>query len=318
MRSTPSCASRRASATDCSTSQPPSAQSVAEIRTNSGRSAGPDRAHRAGDLEQQPDAVVERRRRTRRRGGWRAARGTRGAGSRARRGSRSPGTRRRAPARRRRRRRRPRPRSPPRPARGAPGRPSGRGRRSAPRVRQPPSPSGPPPPSHGGAVLALRPACASWMPAAAPLLADEPREAAAAARRARPSRCRGPAGEIRPSGVTAVASVMTSAGAAHGPAAEVDQVPVVGEAVGARVLAHRAHDDAVPQLERAERERREQRRRDGHAQICPGPQLAVKEGERPRTAEVAPELPLGGRLDLHAHGTLPGQEDSWRVNGWQF
>ena len=40
MRSTPSGTSSRASSTDCATSQPPSAQSVAEIRTKSGSREG--------------------------------------------------------------------------------------------------------------------------------------------------------------------------------------------------------------------------------------------------------------------------------------
>ena len=105
---------------------------------------------------------------------------------------------------------------------------------------------------------------------AAPCSLDEARDAAPAARRARPSRCRGRCGGDAALGRDGGGFGHDQRRPAHGPAAEVDQVPVVGEAVGARVLAHGAHDHAVVQLERAECERREQRRRDGHAQICPG------------------------------------------------
>jgi hypothetical protein len=48
--------------------------------------------------------------------------------------------------------------------------------------------------------------------------------------------------------------------AADGPAAQVDDVPVVGEAVHAGVLAHRADDDPVPQRHAAHGERREEAR----------------------------------------------------------
>ena len=63
---------------------------------------------------------------------------------------------------------------------------------------------------------------------------------------------------MRPSGDTAVASVITSAGAADGAAAEVDQVPVVGESVGAGILAHRRHGDAVAQRDVAQWQRIEE------------------------------------------------------------
>ena len=52
-------------------------------------------------------------------------------------------------------------------------------------------------------------------------------------------------GVMRPSADTAQASVKTSDGAADGAAAEMDEVPVVGEAVGAGILAHGRDDDAV-------------------------------------------------------------------------
>ena len=73
---------------------------------------------------------------------------------------------------------------------------------------------------------------------------------------------------MRPSAVTAAASVNTSAGAADAAAAEVHEMPVVGEAVGARVLAHRRDDDAVRQRQRAERQRIEEVR---HTCIIAGP-----------------------------------------------
>ena len=49
-------------------------------------------------------------------------------------------------------------------------------------------------------------------------------------------------------------------GAAVRAAAEMHEVEVVGRAVGARVLRHRRHDDAVRQRDAAQRERREHRR----------------------------------------------------------
>ena len=52
-------------------------------------------------------------------------------------------------------------------------------------------------------------------------------------------------GLMRPSRLTSVISVITSAGAADRAAAEVHEVPVVGRAVLGRVLAHRRDHDAV-------------------------------------------------------------------------
>ncbi len=65
------------------------------------------------------------------------------------------------------------------------------------------------PPRHGTSVEALRPACASCMPATAPCASTNP------AIRAKASRCASDqipvsCGEIRPSGETAVASTITS------------------------------------------------------------------------------------------------------------
>ena len=56
------------------------------------------------------------------------------------------------------------------------------------------------------------------------------------------------------SGLTAVASVMHQPGAADGAAAEVDEVPVGGEAVVEEYSAHGRDGDAVGQGEAAERQ----------------------------------------------------------------
>src|SRR5690349_903826 len=47
-------------------------------------------------------------------------------------------------------------------------------------------------------------------------------------------------------------------GAAHRAAAEVDEVPIVGHAVLARVLAHRRDEDAVVEFDGSQDERREE------------------------------------------------------------
>ena len=65
-------------------------------------------------------------------------------------------------------------------------------------------------------------------------------------------------GVMRPSGLTAAASVMTSAGSADCAAAEVDEVPVVGVAVDRAVLAHGRDDDAVGEGDAALGERGEE------------------------------------------------------------
>ena len=226
--------SARASSTDCSMSQPPSAQSVAEMRTNSGTRSGQTRPDRVHHLEQQARAVVERPAVLVVARDCSAATGTRAAGSRARRGSRP---RRNPPARAR--------AAPPRRRRATTSRdPVARQRLRAPDSRRRtasalgarPAASRPPPaerrrgPSHGRRVLALRPACASCMPA------TRPARRRTATIRASGSMCSSlqmprSSGLIRPSAVTAVASVITSARAADRAAAEMDEVPVVGEAV---------------------------------------------------------------------------------------
>ncbi len=150
--------------------QPPSTQSVAEMRTNSGSSAG----HAARTALRRPRAAAacgsRRRRRTRRCAGWRAARGTRAAGSRGPRGPRSArkpaaSARRAAAANacddavdaRRRSARRDVPAVVERDRARADDRPAAVRRRRAAA-----------PPRHGASVDALRPAWASWMPGTAP------------------------------------------------------------------------------------------------------------------------------------------------------
>jgi hypothetical protein len=51
--------------------------------------------------------------------------------------------------------------------------------------------------------------------------------------------------------------------ATHSPAAEMDQVPVIGKAVGARILAHRRNHDAVGKLDASKAKRR---KKFGHAE----------------------------------------------------
>ena len=212
MRSTPSCASSRASATESSIVQPPSAQSVAEMRTKSGSSSGQRVAHRAHHLAQQPHAVLERAavlvgalvgqrreelvqqvavrgvqlddagtRRLRARTAASAKARTTPRDARLVERARAPGARRRTASR------------------------SGATRRPPAVARS----DGACRPSHGPRVDALRPACASCMPGTAPCSSTKRAMRASASTCSsfqRPRSC----GEMRPSGSTAVASVNTS------------------------------------------------------------------------------------------------------------
>ena len=113
------------------------------------------------------------------------------------------------------------------------------------------------PPSHGGSQLAFRPAWASWMPATAPVGVDEAGD---------------PGQRLH---VPVVPDAQVGGGAAavarHGgrlhdhqghaadrPAAEVDEVPVVGQPLLGAVLAHRRHDDPVAEGDPPDRQRAEQ------------------------------------------------------------
>ena len=150
-------------------SQPPSAQSVAEMRTNSGSSSGHTVRTASTTSSSRRSAVLE------------AAAVLVGARVRQRReelvqqvavrgvdlDDAKPG-RAGAHARRRESRRRPRG-SRRRRARSAPARRRANGIALGATGCQPPSAiASRPPPRHGASVLALRPACASWIPATAP------------------------------------------------------------------------------------------------------------------------------------------------------
>ena len=63
---------------------------------------------------------------------------------------------------------------------------------------------------------------------------------------------------MRPSGKTAVASVMHQSRATDRAAAEMHEMPVVSQSVSARVLAHGRDKDAVGKFDIANRERIEQ------------------------------------------------------------
>ena len=262
-----------AKATVSSTVQPPSTSSIDETRTKSGLLP----ATRRG-LPRRPraESACGRRgcRRIRRCAGWRSATGTRAAGSRARRGSRRRRSR-RAAARSRRRGERgaiaamsafvsARGASQPSPTGSALGATVCHG--FSPRARSLAS-SGPLP-CQGRCVLALRPACASWMPATAPwpcTNAGDAREAV--------DMC---ASFQMPGVAVGDAAVLGhrrrldehEAGAAEREAAEMDEMPVGGVAVDRRVLAHRRDDDAVLERQCAERERAEQGRWHGEASVA--------------------------------------------------
>ena len=114
-----------------------------------------------------------------------------------------------------------------------------------------------PPPSHGRAVLALRPACASWMPASVRcswMKRTMRASPATCASSQMPRSC----GLMRPSAVTAVASVNTSAAPPTARLPRWTKCQSFGEAVDARVLAHRRDDDAVGERQRAQRQRIEE------------------------------------------------------------
>ena len=113
------------------------------------------------------------------------------------------------------------------------------------------------PPSHGRAVLALRPACASCIAGTAPCALMNRKIRASISMCSSfqiPRSC----GLIRPSGSDRRRLGEDEAGAADRAAAEMHQVPVVREAVLARILAHRRDDDAVAKLDSAQAERRKQ------------------------------------------------------------
>ena len=201
--------SRRASATDCSMSQPPSAQSVPEMRTNSGQSLGHAARTARTTSRSEPHAVLERAAvlvgalvAQRREelvqqvavGGVdldHPEAGVPGALGRVDEGVDDAVD-----------------------ARGVErlghrivvveGDGAGRDRRPAAGRLGAPGRA----PAQGRSVLALRPAWASWMPATAPCCVDEARRCGRAARRARRSRCPGPRGDAA-LGRDGGASVMT-------------------------------------------------------------------------------------------------------------
>ena len=292
-RSTPSSASRRASATDCSTSQPPSAQSVAEIRTNSGSSPGHARAPRSATssssrmrLSNEPPyssvaAVGERReelvqqvavRRVdldhleaggqRRRAAAAKAATTpaisaavqrSGTGSPARKGSRSGAT------------------VASRPRLGRPARRPPTAARCSPCGRR------------------ARAGCRR----AAPLLADELGDARAAARRAR--RFQMPRSPRRDPALGRHGGRFghDQRRAADGAAAEVDQVPVVGEAVASLEYWHMG---LTTTRLCSSSERSVSGENSGGGTVtrksAPGPRLAVKEGEGPSDGRGGPGIAL--------------------------
>ena len=129
---------------------------------------------------------------------------------------------------------------------------------TAPPGIQPPSPIGTLPclPSHGRQVLALRPA-GQLNPGDRALGLDETGDAMQ-----RLDMRVAPDAEVvggdAPSGNTAVASTITSAGAAHRAAAQVHEMPVVGQALLRRILAHGRYGDAVGQGDLTQAKRLEQ------------------------------------------------------------
>ena len=227
-----------------------------------GRRAGGPRATPRAPPGRRPAASAcgsRATRRTRRPLGSRAATGTRGAGSRAPCGSRRGRIPRRERAvRQRRRRRAPRRSRRSGAARGI-GEPSAKAMALGATGSQPPSAGATArPPRHGTSVEALRPACASWMPAAAPLRLDEARDG-----RPRLGLRVGPHPHV---------GRRDPALGRHGGRLDDDErprrpppgsprctsVPVVRKAVDARVLAHRRHHDPVLELEPAQAHRREE------------------------------------------------------------
>ena len=128
---------------------------------------GPDGANLVDDLEQQPSPVLEPPPYSSLRGSS-AGRETRAAGSRARRGSRRRGSPRRRRARRHRGSRRSPRGSRRRRARSAPAALANGTALGATGCQPPSAIASRPPPRHGASVPALRPACASCIPATAP------------------------------------------------------------------------------------------------------------------------------------------------------
>ena len=100
-------------------------------------------------------------------------------------------------------------------------------------------------PNHGRCMLALRPACASWIAGTAPLSRRNVGD---------PLQRRGLA--VVPHADVAMGDAALrgdrgrldhhDAGAALRELAEMHQMPVAGDAVGGRILAHRRNQDAIP------------------------------------------------------------------------
>ena len=90
-------------------------------------------------------------------------------------------------------------------------------------------------------------------------------------------------GEIRPSGATAAASVKTSAAPPTARDAEMGEMPVVGEAVVAGILAHRRNADAIGERDVAQAKRAEEVRHGGAILIGRSVVLIVS------TAAIAPQ-----------------------------
>ena len=204
----------------------------------------PGVAHRAHHRQREAHAVGEGAAELVRRAGWRAARGTRAGGSR---GPRAPPPPRSRPAARGRRRGGSRPRTPrgrPRTSRAAPDS-RRRARRSGPCVRQPPaSRASGLPPFHGLSQRGLAPRVRELDAGHRALRLDEGGDGLP-----RLDLLRGPdagvPGRDAPVGRHARGLREDEARTAHGAAAQVHEVPVVGDAVLGRVLAHGRHEDAV-------------------------------------------------------------------------
>ena len=120
------------------------------------------------------------------------------------------------------------------------------------------------PRSHGAAVEALRPACASWMPAAAPCSLTN-RTMRASGSMCASDQMPTSRGEMRPSGVTPVASTITRPAPPTARLPRCTRCQSVGNPSVARVLAHGRNEDPVAELEATKRERREEVRLSRHA-----------------------------------------------------
>ena len=193
-------------------------------------------------------------------------------------------------------------------------------------------------PSHGRTVLALRPACASWIPATAPC-ASMNRKMRASISMCSSFQIPRSCGLIRPSGTTAVASAITRRRAADRAAAEMHEMPVVREAVLARILAHRRHADAIAQTHVAQLQRREEIRGHGAAIRFPhrhaGARIVTASASCDRSARSAPRNGRRRRADaracrcaqsLHAAAcgsdraaaSRPARSTVVRVKSWNF